>query len=111
MGRAIAQAVSRRLPPAATRVRSPVKSRLEDEVALRQVFSPRTSVSPANSHPIKYSIFIYDPGASTIGEILADVTSGLQSHLTKLDRDGRVILKWILNTLKWRELDSSGSEL
>jgi hypothetical protein len=41
-------------------------------------FSPSTSVSPANSYSTDYStLIIYHPGLVLIGQILADVPSGL----------------------------------
>jgi hypothetical protein len=55
-GRARAQAVSRRLPTAAARVRSLVKF-VVDKVALG-MFSPSISVYPANSHSTNCSILI-----------------------------------------------------
>jgi hypothetical protein len=60
-----------------------------DKVALGQVFSGYFG-SPANSHSIDSSTFIiiiiYHPGAGTIGQLVADVPSGLsltQSQETK----------------------------
>jgi hypothetical protein len=61
-GRAIAQAVSRRLPTAAARVQTRVWSRgilWWTKVALEQVLSPRTSVSPVNLHSICFSTIIF----------------------------------------------------
>jgi hypothetical protein len=62
-GRAIAQAVSRRLPTAAARVQTRVSScgiLWWTKVAQGQVFSPRTSVSPsAYLHSICFSTIIF----------------------------------------------------
>jgi hypothetical protein len=61
-GRAIAQAVSRRLPTAAARLLAQVRSYgVYGEQSGR--FSPSTSVSPANFHSTECSTFmIYHPG-------------------------------------------------
>jgi hypothetical protein len=49
-----------------------------DKVAPGQ-FSPGSSVSPANFHSTDCSIFIiYHPGAGIVGQLLADVQSGLR---------------------------------
>jgi hypothetical protein len=61
VGRAIAKAVSRRLPTAAARVHTRVWScgiLWWTKLALGQ-FSPRTSVSPANLHSICFSTIIF----------------------------------------------------
>jgi hypothetical protein len=61
-GRAIAQAVSRRLPTAAARVRSKVMWDLWWTKWHWGRFSPSTSVSPANSPSTDYStLIIYHP--------------------------------------------------
>jgi hypothetical protein len=72
-GRVIAQAVSRRLPTTAARVRSQVMWDLWWKKWHWGRFSPSTSVFPANSHSTDYP----SSGAGTIGQILADVPSGL----------------------------------
>jgi hypothetical protein len=54
-GRAIAQAISRRLP------RSGHVGFMVDKLALG-MFTPSTSVSPANFHSTNCSILIYHPG-------------------------------------------------
>jgi hypothetical protein len=58
MGRAIAQAVNRRLPTAAARVRAQVMSDLRWRKWRCGRFSPSTSVSPANSHSTNCAAFI-----------------------------------------------------
>jgi hypothetical protein len=60
-GRAIAQAVSRRLPTAEARIQTRVWSCgiLWTKVALRQVFSENFAVSPANLHSICFSTIIF----------------------------------------------------
>jgi hypothetical protein len=47
-----------------------------DEVALRQVFSPSTSVSPANSHFFHMLHGHLSSGAGIRGPLVADVPSG-----------------------------------
>jgi hypothetical protein len=64
-GRAIAQAVSRRLPTAAARVRARVRSSEWDLWWTKWRwgrFSPSPSVSPANLHSTKFSISIITRG-------------------------------------------------
>jgi hypothetical protein len=66
-GRAIAQAISRRLPTAAARLRAQVRSygTIWDLWWTKWHwgrFSPSTSVSHANSHSTKCSILVYHPG-------------------------------------------------
>jgi hypothetical protein len=61
-GRAIAQAVSCRLPTSVAQVQTRVWScgiLWWTKVALGQVFSPRSSVSPANLHSICFSTIIF----------------------------------------------------
>jgi hypothetical protein len=78
VGRAIVQAVSRRLPTAAARVPSQDIWDLWWTKWHWGRFSPSTLVSPANSHFTDYSTFIiYHPGLGTIGQTVADVPSGL----------------------------------
>jgi hypothetical protein len=64
LGRGIAQAVSRRLPTAAARVRAQVIWELWWTKWHWDRFSPSTSVSPVNSHSTVCSTFIiiYHPG-------------------------------------------------
>jgi hypothetical protein len=63
VGRATAQAVSRRLPNAAARVRAQVMWDLWRTNWHWGKFSPSTSVSPANSHSTDCStLIIYRPG-------------------------------------------------
>jgi hypothetical protein len=78
-GRVIAQAVSRRLPIAAAQVRATVRSLgfVVDEVALGQVFSEYFGF------PCHFSLYrlLYthhlSSGAGSIGQLVADVPSGL----------------------------------
>jgi hypothetical protein len=60
-GRAVDQAVSRRLPTAAARVPSQVMWDLWWTKWYWGRFSPSASVSPANHHSAKYSMLIYHP--------------------------------------------------
>jgi hypothetical protein len=74
-GRAITQAVSRRLPAAAARVRAQVRS---CGICGGQ---SGTSVFAANSHSTDCSTFIIhhlSSGAGAIGQLVADVPSGLR---------------------------------
>jgi hypothetical protein len=78
-GRAIAQVVSRRLPTAAVRVRSKVNhvGFVEDKVALGQVLSEYLGFCCQFSfHPLLHTHYL-SSGAGTIGQLLADVPSGL----------------------------------
>jgi hypothetical protein len=89
-GRAIAQAVSCRLPTAAARVRS--------RVVMWDLwwtkwhwgrFSQCTSISAVNSHSTKCPIPIYHPGQVTVGPISGRRTKWTRSspHPTKLERE------------------------
>jgi hypothetical protein len=105
--RVIAQAVSCRLPTAAARVRAQVTS-----CGICGSFvSPRTSVSPANSHSTDCSTFIiiFHPPAGTTSQLVADVPSGL-SHLIPpqiKDNGGGYNWLWIL---PMPEFGTSGDE-
>jgi hypothetical protein len=86
-GRAIAQAVSRRLPTAAARVRCQVMWDLWWIKWPWGRFFPSTSVSPATFHSTDCFTLISGPG--TIGETVADLPSGLSltlSQETKIKR-------------------------
>jgi hypothetical protein len=76
-GRAIAQALSRRLPTAKARVRGHVGFVL-DKVALGQVFSEYFGFPYQFSfHRLLHIHHHLPSGAGTIGQLVADVPSGL----------------------------------
>jgi hypothetical protein len=77
-GCAIAQAVSRRLPTAAARVRGQVMWNLWWTKWCWGRFSPSTSVSPVNFHSTDcFTLIVLSSGAGTIGQSVADLPSGL----------------------------------
>jgi hypothetical protein len=83
-----AQAFSRRLPTAASRFRSHLRSCLRNWYWRR--FGPSTSVSPANSHSIDTStimIIVIVVRGGTVGQIEADVLSGHPPPPIKKHRD------------------------
>jgi hypothetical protein len=78
-GRATAQSVSRRLPIAGACVRTHVKScGILNKVALGQIFSEYFSFSCQFSfHRLLHTHHHLSSGAGTIGQLVADVPSGL----------------------------------
>jgi hypothetical protein len=86
MGHAIAQVVSRWHPTSAARVRARVCSCgiVVDKVALGQVFSEYFGFPCQSSfHQLLHNHDHLSSGAGTIDQLVADVPSGLKSHLTK----------------------------